>query len=142
MNKKAESFKKFIDEKHPNIFDVEEIPNDEQNSAVFRSSITIAGQRLLAMVIIDDSIFTILRVQILPQALTEENQTSLLELINEQNKGYKPFKLYLNDNKDLMLDTCLTVTSDDIDGEIVYTLFDVIITYLNNSYRKIMKVVW
>ncbi len=142
MNKKAESFKKFIDEKHPNIFDVEEIPNDEQNSAVFRSSITIAGQRLLAMVIIDDSIFTILRVQILPQALTEENQTALLELINEQNKGYKPFKLYLNDNKDLMLDTCLTVTSDDIDGEIVYTLFDVIITYLNNSYRKIMKVVW
>ena len=142
MNKKAESFKKFIDEKHPHMFDVEEIPNDEQNSAVFRSSITIAGQRLLAMVIIDDSIFTILRVQILPQALTEENQTSLLELINEQNKGYKPFKLYLNDNKDLMLDTCLTVTSDDIDGEIVYTLFDVIITYLNNSYRKIMKVVW
>lgn len=142
MNKKAESFKKFIDEKHPNIFDVEEIQDENQNTAVFRSSITIAGQRLLAMVIIDDSIFTILRVQILPQALTEENQTALLELINEQNKGYKPFKLYLNDNKDLMLDTCLTVTSDDIDGEIVYTLFDVIITYLNNSYRKIMKVVW
>ena len=101
MNKKAESFQKFIDEKHPNIFDVEEIPNDEQNTAVFRSSITIAGQRLLAMVIIDDSIFVILRVQILPQALTGENQTALLELINEQNKGYKPFKLYLNDNKDL-----------------------------------------
>lgn len=75
MNKKAESFKKFIDEKHPNIFDVEEIPNDEQNTTVFRSSITIAGQRLLAMVIIDDSIFTILRVQILPQAVTEENRT-------------------------------------------------------------------
>lgn len=71
MNKKAESFKKFIDEKHPNIFDTEEIPNDEQNTVVFRSSITIAGQRLLAMVIIDDSIFTILRVQILPQAVTE-----------------------------------------------------------------------
>lgn len=142
MNKKAESFKKFIDEKHPNIFDVEEIQDENQNTAVFRSSITIAGQRLLAMVIIDDSIFTILRVHILPQALTEENQTALLELINEQNKCYKPFKLYLNDNKDLMLDTCLTVTSDDIDGEIVYTLFDVIITYLNNSYRKIMKVVW
>ncbi len=142
MNKKAESFKNFIDEKHPNIFDVEEIPNDEQNTTVFRSSITIAGQRLLAMVIIDDSIFTILRVQILPQAVTEENQTALLDLINEQNKGYKPFKLYLNDNKDLMLDTCLTVTTDELDGEVVYTLFDVIITYLNNSYRKIMKVVW
>lgn len=142
MNKKAEGFKKFIDEKHPNIFDVEEILNDEQNTTVFRSSITIAGQRLLAMVIIDDSIFTILRVQILPQALTEENQAALLNLINEQNKGYKPFKLYLNDNKDLMLDTCLTVTTDEIDGEVVYTLFDVIITYLNNSYRKIMKVVW
>lgn len=142
MNKKAESFKNFIDEKHPNIFEVEEIPNDEQNTTVFRSSITIAGQRLLAMVIIDDSIFTILRVQILPQAVTEENQTSLLDLINEQNKGYKPFKLYLNDNKDLMLDTCLTVTTDELDGEVVYTLFDVIITYLNNSYRKIMKVVW
>ena len=142
MNKKAENFQKFIDEKHPNIFDVEEIPNDAQNTTVFRSSITIAGQRLLAMVIIDDSIFTILRVQILPQAVTEENQSALFELMNEQNKGYKPFKLYLNDNKDLMLDTCLTVMTDEIDGEIVYTLFDVIITYLNNSYRKIMKVVW
>lgn len=142
MNKKAENFQKFIDEKHPNIFDVEEIPNDAQNTTVFRSSITIAGQRLLAMVIIDDSIFTILRVQILPQAVTEENQAALFELMNEQNKGYKPFKLYLNDSKDLMLDTCLTVMTDEIDGETVYTLFDVIITYLNNSYRKIMKVVW
>ena len=94
------------------------------------------------MVVIDDSIFTILRVQILPQAVTEENKTALLDLINEQNKGYKPFKLYLNDNKDMMLDNCLTVTTDEIDGEVVYTLFDVIITYLNNSYRKIMKVIW
>ena len=94
------------------------------------------------MVIIDDSIFTILRIQILPQALTDDNRTELLNLINEQNKGYKPFKLYINDNKDLMLDTCLTVVTDEIDGEVVYTLFDVIITYLNNAYRKIMKVVW
>lgn len=33
------------------------------------------------MVIIDDSIFTILRVQILPQAATEENQSALFELM-------------------------------------------------------------
>lgn len=65
-----------------------------------------------------------------------------MNLINEQNKGYKPFKLYLNDSKDIMLDTCLPVMTEEIYGEVVYTLFDVIITYLNDSYRKIMKVVW
>ena len=42
-----------------------------------------------------------------------------MNLINEQNTGYKPFKLYLNDSKDLMLDT---FTTDKIDGEIVHTL--------------------
>lgn len=65
-----------------------------------------------------------------------------MNLINEQNKGYKPFKLYLNDSKDIMRDICLPVMTEEIDGKIIYTLFDVIITYLNDSYRKIMKVVW
>ncbi len=56
-------------------------------------------------------------------------------------KTNKPFKLYLNRNGDLMLDVCLVV-DEELKGDMVYTMFSVIINYLDANYRKIMKCIW
>ena len=142
MNKNAEAFKNYLDEKKIEVFTVEETPDDAQETAVFRSHIIVAGQQLPTIVVTDKSIFTIVRVQIAPQVLTDKNKAALLEFVNEENLKYKPFKLYFNSNGTLLLDLCLTNADDQLSGDTVYLVFDVIINYLNDSYQKIMKSVW
>ena len=102
----------------------------------------VEGQQLPTIVIIDDSIFSIIRVQIAPQALKDENAADLLKMVNGQNMMYKPFKLFFDERGDLMLDVCLVTDKDKLDGNEVYQLFSVIINYLDENYRNIMKVVW
>ena len=143
MNKNAEAFKKYLDEKKIEVFEVEETPDDAQETAVFRSHIIVAGQQLPTIVVTDKSIFTVIRVQIAPQVLKAENKTALLDFVNAENLQYKPFKLYFNTSGALLLDLCLTNAADaELSGDTVYLLFDVIINYLNDNYQAIMKAVW
>jgi len=140
MNKKAEAFKNYLEEKDIKVFEVEEL-DDEQKTVVFRSSITTDGHQLPTIVILDESIFAMVRVQISPKALTDSNQLELLKLINDESATYKPFKVYLNGDGDLILDVCLIV-DEELKGDTIYTMFSFIIDYLNNNYRKFMKCVW
>ena len=142
MNKKAEAFKAYLDEKDIKVFDIEELEEDKQQTAVFRSHVTVEGQQLPAIVILDNTIFALVRVQISPKALTEANQLDLLKLINKESASYKPFKLYLNQDGDLMLDVCLVIEDEELKGDTVYTMFSLIIDYLNDNYRRFMKCIW
>ena len=141
MNKNAEAFKAYLEEKDIQVFEVEELEGDSQQTAVFRSHITTEGQQLPTAVILDASVFALVRVQISPKALTEANELALLKLVNEETAAYKPFKFYLNKNGDLMLDVCI-VADEALKGDTVYTMFSVIIDYLEANYRKIMKCIW
>lgn len=140
MDKKAEAFKGYLEEKDIKVFEVEEL-DDQQQTVVFRSSITTEGHQLPTIVILDESIFAMVRVQISPKALSDDNQLELLKLINDESATYKPFKVYLNGDGDLMLDVCLIV-DEELKGDTIYTMFSFIIDYLNNNYRKFMKCVW
>ena len=140
MNKKAEAFKAYLDEKDIHVFEIEELEG-EQQTAVFRSHITVEGQQLPTIVLLDESIFALVRVQISPKALSESNQLELLKLVNDESAAYKPFKLYLSTDSALMLDVCLVI-DEELKGDTVYTMFSVIINYLNENYRKFMKCIW
>ena len=142
MNKKAEQFKAFLEERKVNAFQMEEIPENVQHAVVFRSNISVEGQQLPAMVITDDSDFSLLRVQIVPQAVKKDNMVELLKLVNTQNLRYKPFKLYFDEPGNLIMDTCLVVKGGHLDGEEVFRMFNLIISYLNDNYREIMKEIW
>lgn len=142
MNDKASKFQQFLDEKHPNIFQAEEIPDDKQQSVVFRSFISVKGQQLPVMFVIDNSVFSIIRVQIAAGVFEDSVAKKLFDYINEQNQSYKPFKLFFNQSGDLMLETCLLSSGDEVNGDDVYLLFDVIVGYLSENYRAMMKVIW
>lgn len=141
MNKKAKAFKDYLKEKDIKAFEIEELEGDEQNTAVFRSHITVEGQQLPTLVILDESIFAMMRVQIAPKALAEENKLELLQKVNEETSAYKPFKLYLSKTGDLMLDVCLVIEGE-LKGDTIYAMFALVIDYLNNNYRNFMKCIW
>ena len=64
MNKKAQLFQEYLQEKNINCFQVQEVPEDALNTVVFRSSIEVEGQQLPTLVITDSSIYTMIRVRV------------------------------------------------------------------------------
>ena len=83
-----------------------------------------------------------IRILIAPKALREDNKPALRELMDSYNRQYKPFKYYTDSEGDLVLDTCLLFKAGELDGDMIYTMFGVLIRHLNDSYRDIMKSIW
>ena len=142
MNKKAEKFKEFLKEKKIEAFKEEEIKEDELNTAVFRSSIDVDGNRLPVIVILDSSIYGMVRVLVAPKAVKEENEQAVLQLVNKYNKTYKSLKYYVDDEKSLVMDTCILFKEGKADGDIIYAMIDLIIQQLGEAYKEIMKSIW
>ena len=142
MNKKAQIFQEYLQEKNINCFQVQEVPEDALNTVVFRSSIEVEGQQLPTLVITDSSIYTMIRVRVANQALKEGNETALVKAINKINAQYKIFKYYFAEDGALILDSYLLEKPEELDGDMVYTVLDIIVKHLLAEYKNIMKLIW
>ena len=142
MNKKAQIFQEYLQEKNITCFQVQEVPNDELNTVVFRSSIEVEGQQLPTLVITDSSIYTMIRVRVASAALKEGNETELLKAIGKLNSHYKIFKYYFAEDGALILDSYLLEKPEELDGDMVYTVLDIIVKHLLAEYKNIMKAIW
>lgn len=142
MNKKAQIFQEYLQEKNISCFQVQEVPNDELNTVVFRSSIEVEGQQLPTLVITDSSIYTMIRVRVANAALKEGNETELLKAIGKLNSHYKIFKYYFAEDGALILDSYLLEKPEELDGDMVYTVLDIIVKHLLAEYKNIMKAIW
>lgn len=144
MATKARAFQDFLDAKEIKAFVSETIENDPEQTTVFRSRVEVDGQELPLLVLLDRSIFSIIRVQISPKCKTEENELSVLKLANDLNLKYKPFKLYFDGEGSLILDICMITPDEKAEeiGDMVYGMFNVMITFLNENYRTMMKTIW
>ena len=147
MATKARAFQDFLDAKEIKAFVSETIENDPEQTTVFRSHVEVDGQQLPLLVLLDRSIFSMIRVQVSPKCKTEENELAVLKLANDLNLKYKPFKLYFDPAGSLILDVCLLTPGQAAEdfgdlGDKVYGMLDVLINFLNENYRPIMKEVW
>ena len=142
INKKAQIFQEYLQEKNINCFQVQEVPEDALNTVVFRSSIEVEGQQLPTLVITDSSIYTMIRVRVANQALKESNEEALIKAINKINGQYKIFKYYFAEDGALILDSYLLEKPEELDGDMVYTVLDIIVKHLLAEYKNIMKLIW
>ena len=142
MNKKAENFKAFLDEHEIQDFTMDIPENDTLHTVIFRSNLTINGTNIPTIFILDDSIYSMIRVFIAPNALNDKNAERLSQLINDYNLTYKSFKYFTDNDGSLILDTCLILPTDEVNGEVVYALYRNIIQHLEEAYKNIMKVIW
>ncbi len=142
MNRKASSFNKYLKEKEIVCFNVEEIADDPLKTVVFRSFLTIDAQQLPTIVILDNSVYGIIRVLIAKNALNEKNELNLLRRINEFNRTYKAFKYYFDEEGSLILDCSILLEGYKASGSLIYTMFDVMVKHLNQEYKELMRLIW
>ena len=91
---KVEKFDAFLAEKEIPWFEKLE-QKDELNTVLYRGNIEAAGQNFPVLVVLDDSIFTLVRTVITPAAVKEERRAEVTALLNELNGSYKIFKYYI-----------------------------------------------
>lgn len=142
MNKKAADFKKYLDTKNITCFAIEEIDDDQLNTVVFRSVIEIEGVQLPVIIILDSSIYGMVRVLVAPSALKDNNEFDLLRQVNMINGKYKVFKYYFREKGELYLESCILLPDEESKGDLIYTVLDVIIKHLQNEYKNLMKLIW
>lgn len=142
MNSKAESFKAYLYKNKITSFTIEEIKDDQLNSVIFRSNIEVNGQQLPTIVILDSSIYGMIRILVAPKVLNDNNETELFKEVNNLNKAYKSFKYYFDNEGSLIADCCVLLKDGTVDGDLFYTIFKVIIRNLNSEYKKLMQLIW
>ena len=141
VNLKAAKFEKYTKDNNMNFFVKKEM-HDEADTVIFQSNIKVEGQTLPMGIITDNTIYTIIRVQVGSQLVKESNKAKFLEYINKLNRSYKVFKYVAAEDGSLFLDACLPSTNDSFDAEIVRVVLDVVVDHLNTEYKNIMKETW
>ncbi len=141
MNKKAENFKAYLKKQKVTCFAIDEIKNDAMNTVAFRSYMDVAGRRLETLVLCDSTIYTMIRVRVFPKALSAKNEAKLRKQIDMLNGTYKILKFYLSPEGDLVLDVTIPAPAGTVDGDMIFTMMDVIIRNLETEYEKLAEVI-
>lgn len=141
MNREAAKFATYLKNNNVDSFNVEELA-DEHNSVIFRSSFIVHGQYIPMGIIIDDTIFAIIRVNIAVRAVTDDNYFEIFNLIMRLNNKSKLFKYYLTPDLSIILDICVPYEEGHIPCGLLHRLVFVAAQELETRYRDFMELLF
>ena len=139
-NTKALDFQEFLVDNNINVFSTESLEDDYQ-TVIFRSRIETKGQILPTAILIDTSIFTIIRTQIVT-GVAEEKRPRLTAYLNTLNAQFKIFKYYLREDGTIYLDICLPFVEETFDSKMIQLMLSVLVQHLEATYDDLMAEVW
>ncbi len=139
-NEKALKFQEFLIENNIDVFSTESV-EDDYSTVIFRSRIEAKGQILPMAILIDTSIFTVIRTQIIT-GIPEDKRSDLKTYLNELNTQYKIFKYYLRDDGTVYLDICLPFVDETFDSKMIQLMLSVLVQHLEAVYEDIMAHIW
>lgn len=138
-NERSRLFQSFLEREELNCFDVKEL-NDENNTVIFRAYIKTELGSMPAFVILDNSIYSIVRVTVGYGVVNGDNEGPLSVFLNQENAKYKSFKLYIDREDDsLYLDCVYMATEGKFEPELVYVLLQQLVEYIPEVHGEIVK---
>ena len=145
VNKKAELFEQFIEQNElTNLFTLREIENDQYNTAIFDASIEYNDIVFPLFVVLDDTPFGFVRLEIAGGRFTPEQRKATVEVLNQLNSEFKCFKHYLMEEdgyEAILLDVSL-MSGDNFEPELVaYTIFEVLYPHTQKDLTRIIAAV-
>ncbi len=138
---KAEKFDKFMKEREVSGFHKEEY-DDQFRTVVYFSGLQTAGQQQFVQLVLNDSIYGMIKVLIGHKVVNEENHAKVLEYINQLNNRFGAFKYIVTQDGNLELDCSLVANDETFDPEvIVVMLLNVIQPHLESELLRLPAVV-
>lgn len=141
MENKIEKMTKFLEENKIECFDIQKL-EDEHHTAIFRSRMEVKGQLLPMALLMDDSVYMMLQVQIAPQVIDEEKLKAMATGINNMNNNVRPFKFTVSERGDLMLNACITAENNTFNPALVNAIMGEAVKFMEAQYGNIMEAVW
>lgn len=114
MNKKAELFKAALQEYGvESWFRVEEYQDDFSTTA-FIGQFAIAGYTVPAIILLNTTLFSVIRLVVSPSPIAERRQNKVLHHINQLNQDFRFAKYYINEGDNMLyMDVSLPAEDDD-----------------------------
>ena len=112
MNPKSLLFDKFLKEEEIISFERKDF-DDEDGTVVYRSYIKSPLWDMPLFVILDNSIYSVIRLVLGPEKVTAQNMNALNALINRDNATYKNYKLYIDEQDSSLYLDCVYMCGDD-----------------------------
>ncbi len=145
MNKKAELFQQFIEENElTNLFTLREIENDPYNTVVFDATVEYNDIVFPLFVVLDDTPFGFVRLEIAGGRFTPEQRKATLDVLNQLNSEFKCFKHYLmeEDGYEAILLDVSVLSGETFDPALVaYTIFEVLYPHTQKDLTRIIAAV-
>nr|MBO6294569.1 hypothetical protein [Schwartzia sp. (in: firmicutes)] len=142
MNQKAEKFAKMIEQlPDDNVFQAREVEDGDDHVTLFQSSLEVKKDFYVPLgVFIDDSIYTVIRVAVMLDAVNDENRARVRDFLADMNRQYK-FKHYENDDGDILIDASIPSDAEHFDPETVAIVIDMLWDHLKKNYGEVEKAV-
>ena len=146
MNKKAEKFDVLaadIEKTGNKWFTKDVIQGDEYNTVVYHGRLDIHGNSLPVFIVLDNSVFSYIRVAITTMSITEAAIKKVLPKLNELNQQYKVTKYYVNDeDSNIYTDISVPSTEEAFESAVLVNLMlEVIKPHLDEVHPDILKIV-
>jgi hypothetical protein len=135
---KATKFKEMLTSSKISGFGEEKIEG-EFHPVIFRSHLEVKGQFLPIQIILDDSIYAMIRVFVIANVENKDKTQAVMEFFNTLNQQYKIFKYYITEAGDVILDCCIASNDDHFDPDVIRALLELVLNHLNESYEEIQK---
>lgn len=132
MNPKALSFDKFLKVEEIIAFERKDF-DDEDGTVVYRSYIKSPLWDMPLFVILDNSIYSVIRLVVGPEKVNAQNLQAINAFINRENATYKNYKLYVDEDNSLYLDCIYMCADDAFEPALMYALMTSIVDYIPES---------
>ena len=138
---KAEKFDAFMKEREVGGFH-KEAYDDQFRTVVYFSGMQTAGQQQYVQVLLNDSIYGMIKVLIGHKVVNGQNRAKVLEYLNQLNNRFGAFKYIVTPDGNLELDCSLVANDETFDPEvIVVMLLNVIQPHLESELLRLPAVV-
>lgn len=136
---KAKIFETFLKEEAITSFEKREI-EDEEHTIVYRSFIQTEIGDMPIFLLLDDTIYSVIRVLVGSHVVTKDNEIDILYFANETNSNYKNFKIYCEAADHSVYLDCVNQSSvSHFDPRLLYVLMTQVVDFVKNHYESIQK---
>ena len=138
---KAEAFKKHLEEAKISGFGIQDFQN-EVHAQAFRSNLPVAGQNLPFMILLDDSVYTMIQVQVASAIAAGDKKAQVCEYLNRLNDQYRMLKYNVDEGGNVLLTCCIPAGLDHFDPALVIAILNQMQGHLIAVYPTIMEALW
>lgn len=138
---KVVSFRNFLNKSKITGFTEENIGGDAHGCA-FRSNLPVAGQNLPFWIVIDDSVYTMIQVQIVAGIAVADKRERICGFLNDLNEQYKVLKYSADGQGNIILSCCIPAGVPHFEPALVIAILNQIQSNLDETYAELMRQLW